>query len=317
MSAATNSYVGRIGGTGHMFTGQLASNDASGPDGVLAVNAPGLHALYAGNGDSTLHAFSLPSNAAIATIPTGPASANRVDELAFNPVTKQVLASNNAATPSPFVSLIDTATNTVVKKIVFDGTNGTPNATNGVEQPAYNPVTKTYFASIPQINGSGPGGVAELDAAGNMMHVFDFSTFNGGSISACSPTGLVAGSSGELLVGCGTASQSIILNPTANGGAGSIKTFTQVSGEDQVAYDPTSNLFFLAASNNPGGPILGIIDGATDTFLQGFIHRAGRPFRRGRSDLGRGDRPVRRVAREHHLRIGLRRRIHRDLDQRA
>ncbi|MDQ2801293.1 MAG: hypothetical protein M3Y41_00885, partial [Pseudomonadota bacterium] len=110
--------------------------------------------------------------------------------------------------------------------------------------------------------------VAELDAAGNVTHVFDLSTFNGGSITACSPTGLVAGNNGELLVGCGVASQSIILNPLANGGAGSIKTFTQVSGEDQVAYDPVTNLYYLAASNNPGGAILGIINGATDTFLQ-------------------------------------------------
>jgi len=31
---------------------------------------------------------------------------------------------------------------------------------------------------------------------------------------------------------------------------------------------PSRNLYFLAARNNPGGPVLGIIDGATDTFLQ-------------------------------------------------
>ena len=75
----------------------------------------------------------------------------------------------------------------------------------------------------------------------------------------------------QLLVGCsaGTGSSTLIFDPTANGGAGSVVAqFPQVTGSDEVAFDPTNSLFFLAARDNPSGPVLGIIDGATDTFLQ-------------------------------------------------
>lgn len=49
---------------------------------------------------------------------------------------------------------------------------------------------------------------------------------------------------------------------------GAVKLFPQASGIDQVAYDPTNNLFFVAAGSNPGGGILGIIDASSGTFLQ-------------------------------------------------
>jgi hypothetical protein len=35
-----------------------------------------------------------------------------------------------------------------------------------------------------------------------------------------------------------------------------------------VWFDPTTQRYFLAARLNPGGPVLGIIDGLTETFLQ-------------------------------------------------
>jgi len=70
------------------------------------------------------------------------------------------------------------------------------------------------------------------------------------------------------MVGCGVASQSILLDPNANGGNGSTKSFPQVSGEDMVWFDSTTDRFFLAARLNPGGPVLGIIDGLTESFLE-------------------------------------------------
>lgn len=266
-SSATNSYVGRIGGSGQLFSGQQASNATSGPDGVVVINLPGQHQVWAGNGDSTLKGFNLPAGTQIANIPTGLASDNRVDEMAFDPNTKRIMAANNAA-PVPFVTLVDTTSNTIVNKIAFDGTNGTPDATaGGIEQPAYNPVTNSFFVSVPQIGNSGPGGVAELDTAGNILHVYDFSTFAG--ITACAPAGLVADTNnGHLLVGCSATTGSIILDPTANGGNGSVKVIPQATGSDQVAFDPSNNLYFLAARSNPGGPVLGIIDAANEFWLE-------------------------------------------------
>jgi WD40 repeat protein len=270
-SSASNTFVGRIGGSGQLpplFSGQQASNATSGPDGVVVVNLPGQHQVWAGNGDSTLKGFNIPSNTLFATIPTGTPSQNRVDEMAFDPNTKVLVAANNAA-PVPFITLVNTTTNAIIKQVPFDGTNSTPNAiAGGIEQPAFNPVTKTFFVSVPQIgnSSSNPGGVTEFDAQGNILHTYDFSTFAG--VTACSPAGLVAATNGHLLVGCSATTGSIILDPTANGGNGSVKVIPQVTGSDEVAFDPTTNLFFLAARSNPGGPVLGIIDALTDTWLQ-------------------------------------------------
>src|SRR5437868_6753193 len=106
-SALTDLFVGRIGGNDNTFTGQTASTSTSGPDGIVVV--PGQQ-VWAGNGNSTLLGFSLPSGAPLfPPIATGPASANRVDELAYDPNSHQVLAANNAAA-TPFLTYVNATT---------------------------------------------------------------------------------------------------------------------------------------------------------------------------------------------------------------
>jgi hypothetical protein len=192
--------------------------------------------------------------------------------MAFDPRDHLLLVANNAAAP-PFATLVDTQSKAIVTKITFNGANAdghnAPNATNGIEQSVWDPSHGgRFFISIPELNGGGPGGVAVLDISGNVTHVYDFGSASLGGFAACSPAGLALGANGNLMVGCGVASQSILLNPNANGGTGSTKAFPQVSGEDMVWFDPTSDRYFLAARLNPGGPVLGIIDGLTETFLE-------------------------------------------------
>jgi WD40 repeat protein len=268
-SALTDTFVGRIGGSGMVFSGQQGSNATSGPDGVLAIDIAGQHQVWAGNGDSTLKAFNLPSGTQLYNIATGPASDDRVDEMAFDPVTKTIMAANNAASPFPFATLVNTTNGNVIKKITFDGTGGTPAATGGLEQSVYDPVTGNFFVSVPQIGGSGPGGVAEVNpTTGAIIHIYDFATMSGGSVTECSPSGLAVGTGGELLAGCSGSTGSIILKPTANGGNGALVVIPQVTGSDQVTFDPANNLFFLAADTDPTGPVLGIINGLTDAWVE-------------------------------------------------
>ena len=280
-SAQTNSFVGRVGS----FVGiqpqpvnpATVNNDISGPDGVVVANFGGAKQLWAGDGPSLLKGFDLtvPGSPPLGGTPinTGAVPATRVDEMAFDPRDHLLLVANNAADP-PFATLVDTQTRAIVTKITFNGANAdghnAPNATNGIEQAVWDPSHGgRFFISIPQLNGGGPGGVAMIDPlTGNVTKLYDFATLSGGAVTACSPAGLALGTGGKLMVGCGVASQSILLDPNANGGNGSIKTFPQVSGEDMVWFDPTTNRYFLAARLNPGGPVLGIIDGLTETFLQ-------------------------------------------------
>ncbi len=269
-SAKTNSFITRISG----FQGQLPSNDVSGPNGVLVVNQPGLHQLWVGDGNSTLAGFTIGGTSDAPTytpipgtpIATGTLTDFRVDLMGYDPNTKHILVVNNAASP-PFVTLIDVTTNAIIAKTVFDGTGTTPSAPGGISQPAYNAVTGSFFVAIPQIGTSAtdPGGVSEINAAtGAVLRTISLASLG---ITTCSPSGLAVGPGGRLLVGCGNPSQSLILDPT-NGGAQIVASITQTSGSSEVWYDPSSQNYFLASLNNPGGPVLGIIDASTNTFLE-------------------------------------------------
>ena len=201
------------------------------------------------------------------TIATGSASTvRRADSITAIPQDNRLVVANNAA-DVPFVSLINTATNQVVQRIPFDGTNGTPDAiTGGIESITYNASNNRAYVAVPQIGTNGPGGVSEIDpATGTVTQTFDLAQFN---IASCAPTGLAHGVGSQILIGC-DAGQTLILDPTANGGRGAIvANIPQVFGADQVAYNPTTQQYFIAARNFTGGPQLGIIDAATDSFVE-------------------------------------------------
>jgi hypothetical protein len=267
-SAASNSFIGRIDGTGlNAFVGTVPSPD-TGPNGVLVVNQPGQHVVYGGDGDSTVKAFNVLTGLPLpgSPIATGLPTQGRADEMAFDPASNLLLVANDHGTPAPFVSIINMLTNTVVKLINFDGTLGSPNATNGIEQPVWNPTTGLFYISIPRIGASpDPGGIAVVDpVAGTVTKVYDLATFG---IAACNPTGLALGVGNQLMIGC-SSGPSILFDPTANGGNGAvIKTFAQATGIDELAFDPTLGLFFLASSANG----VSVIDGLGDAFLQQLI----------------------------------------------
>lgn len=276
-STVTNTQVGQIG-IGD-FQGVRSSSDISGPNGVQGVDVGGTPTLFVGDGNSSVPVFTLSNSGTMGSFtdristnlsPGTPATNKRADEMAYDQKDHILAVANDAASPAPYLSLIDTTNDTVVHQIAFDGTHGTPNATQGLEQTVYDPHTGLFYSSVPQIgtNASDPGGIAVTNpTTGAVTKVFDFASFGVGS---CNPAGLVQGVGNQLLVGCSnTNSSSLIFDPTANGGAGAVVAqISQVSGSDQVAFDPTNKLFFLAARDNATGPVLGIIDGATDTWLQ-------------------------------------------------
>ena len=274
-SAKTDRYVGRIGGKGHLFTGQKATNQLSGPNGLVIVDAGPRRLLFAGNADSTVMGFEIGGpgeNRQVATIATGRAEENRVDEIAFDPAAQTMLAGNNGA-PVHFATLLDMhegpAFGSVRAKIVFDGSNNAGVSGHGIEAATYNAKTGSFFLAIQHLaaGDADPGGLVEIDpASGRILRVLDFSTAAFGRLAACAPSGVSTAESGQMLVGCAVASQSFVVEP-AEGGR-TVATFPQVSGVDQIDYDPVRRRWFLAARLNPGGPVLGVVDAATNTFLQ-------------------------------------------------
>lgn len=65
-----------------------------------------------------------------------------------------------------------------------------------------------------------------------------------------------------MLIACSdpTAGHSVVLDPT---GTGSIALVNGISGGDETAYNATTNTYFEAARYQTGGPVVGVIDGAT------------------------------------------------------
>jgi hypothetical protein len=138
----------------------------------------------------------------------------------------------------------------------------------GMEQPAWNPKTGTFFVSIPTINGTDPGGVAEISTAGQVLRTINFATLSGGAISSCAPTGLAVGGSGNLMVGCANVgAAAILLNP--NGAGSIVKTFAGLGGTDELWYDPTTNAFYVTGNN--GTNTTRFFDKVTDDPLGGTI----------------------------------------------
>ncbi len=259
-SGASLSFVGRATG----FTGQAATTSRSGADGVLTVTVGGKTTLYAGDGNSTLKVFDVTNPVApilLQTISTG--GSFRVDEMAYSPLTHQVLVANNADAPA-FGTLFATTNGTTPVSIAHTSIT-VPGAANadGLEQPVWNPNTGTFFISVPQIGGVGAGGVAEILTNGTVGRVYNFTSMG---IADCAPTGLALGASGNLMVGCGDAgTQTVLLNPT---GAGSIvTTFAQISGSDEIWYDPALGYYFVTGVSG-GGRVFDVISDATLALLQ-------------------------------------------------
>ena len=248
-----------------------ANNSISGPDGVLTVTSVTstgtLTTLYAGDGNSTLKVFQFtnPANpgGVAAVISTG--GTTRVDEMAFSPLTGQVLAANNAETPA-FGNLFSTTggghlpvtlTTTPGVGIQVPANQGGI-AAGGMEQPAWNPLTTggpSFWVSIPQLGIGGatdPGGISQISPNGTVLQTKAFANLPPGSISSggCSPTGLAVAGNGNMLVGCGNAAtQAVLLDKDGNFiksvGLGSL------GGTDQLWYDPKTDKFYV--TGGPGG----------------------------------------------------------------
>jgi len=263
IDTATNTFQ-FIAGQG-LFTGAVlnpngtANNDKSGPDGVMTANR---REIWAGDGDSTLKFLSLANGALLGQISTGGQA--RVDEMCFDPVHNIGFVANNADDP-PFVTAVSARTHSIIGKIVFDGTNGTPHATNGIEQCQFNPRDSMIYLTVPEIDGPGnnsaPGGVARIDPLTSRVVATAVIP-----ISSCSgPQGLAIGPAlgghGQMLLGCNGAVANAAPNrPTAVIDDGSqpgggkfgdvVYTLAFQAGNDEVTFNSGDNHYYLARSGN-------------------------------------------------------------------
>jgi hypothetical protein len=288
---------GQIGGPAVGFQGDTGNTATSGPDGVTAF----FPCIFAGDGNSRVVSFNanVSFTTVVSSLSTG--GAFRADEMAFDPKDRLLLAVNNAETV-PFATLINVSTSCVLsapKTIFFNTANGV-NATNGAEQPVWDPGTQRFYISIPEINGPGTGagpngGVARITTSGTIEKVYP--------INFMQPAGLTLGPNEDLLVGsnsvfdtAGKKCTAVVPSPNPSGtAAGAPATCTGVGfpqvaicnvtpgrdctgnalvsvpgvgGGDEVFFNSGDGNYYVTAGNDPVGPVFGVVESVVNTLNQ-------------------------------------------------
>jgi len=265
----------------------------AGPNGVTTSG----HCLFVTDAPSRVVSFDTSSfpPTQVSSVKTDPSSPNRADELAVDPTDSLILAINNADTP-PFGTFIKFAPSTCAltpplspgaDRITF--VLPPVDATNGAEQPLWDPVTQKFYVSIPQI---GPlllsGGVVRIDPTTKMID----RTF---PVFFCQPAGITKGPKNDALLGCNTvfdtagaewdandANTAAPLQLILNLQTGRVDQVAGVGGSDEVWFNPGDGNYYTGSSRTPLGAttagggtvlassaaILGVIDAKDQELLQ-------------------------------------------------
>ncbi len=93
----------------------------------------------------------------------------------------------------------------------------------------------------------------------------------------CMPTSIVQGPGNNFLVGCGD-HDGEAFPPNLfiiDGSSGAIiSEITNVGGVDETWYNPGDNRYYVAARDMPNGPVMGVIDAKTNTWLENVATNA-------------------------------------------
>ena len=258
----TDKFIERVAGfIGVTMKNGKPNNDTSGPDGVLIAGKE----IWAGDGDSTVKVIDLATLKITATLSTG--GKTRLDEMAFDPKNEIFIGVNNAEEP-PFVTLISTKPDhKIIGKIVFD------KATDGAEQPQYNPADGMFYMSIPELGKDAKkGAVAVIDpAAAKLVKMIP--------VDNCHPAGLAFGPGDNFVLGCGADGKDMpAVTTIMNSKTGAVVAVIEgVGAADMVDYNARNGQYYTASRNNPGGPVLGVIDAKTNKLVQTIKLAGGNP----------------------------------------
>jgi hypothetical protein len=287
---------GQIGGPGVGFVGDTGTAATSGPNGV-ATGAPTLpNCIFATDTPGRVVSFN--SNVSFTTVVSSVSTGatRRADELAFDPRDSLLLVISPNETPpiGTLIGVSSTCALTVRTRIIFTG--GVP-ATNGVEQPVWEPRTQRFYVSIPEVSGPGGGGptgaVAQININGVAERTF--------LVNFCGPTGLAVGPNGDLLVQCGTVfdtsgnacttvvpapsppgtpaahpatctgiafPQVAICNPGRGCTGNSLVSVPGVGGGDEVWFNSGDGNYYVTAGNDPVGPVFGVVASVSNVLTQ-------------------------------------------------
>jgi hypothetical protein len=224
-----------------------ANNGKSGPDGLNAVG----NLLFVGDVNS-VKVVNPATNSVVKTIVVGN-TGFRADEGCFDPDDHVFMISSPDA-DLPFMTAINTDTQTVIAQVNWVDTNGQP--AGGNEACVYDPTTHSFLVNN-DATVANPRGELEVIpasditalAVGSTVNVFDLAGVKRFPLGTCDPTGLDLGPGTDAIVECrqgnkGEALTTLIVNRTN----GAIVANIPFGGGDQVAFDARTNKYYVAAS---------------------------------------------------------------------
>jgi DNA-binding beta-propeller fold protein YncE len=262
--AKANKFIGRVAGfVGAVMKadGSCCNNAKSGPNGVLIVGDE----AWAGDGDSTIKVIDLKTMKIADTISTG--GKLRANEMTYDPRDEIFIIGNQNDEP-PFTTMVSTKPG---HKII--GKVSTPDATDGNEQPTYNPADGLVYQSLPELKkDEKKGGVAVMDPrTAKLVKTL--------AVDTCSPAGLAFGPNDNFVLGCqvdGNKMPAIVMIMNAKTGK-VVANVPDIGGADMVDYNKKNNQYYIAARNLKGGPVLGVIDAGTNKLVQKIAITGGNP----------------------------------------
>ncbi len=272
-----NAFTGEpVGATPPVFTGVGKDVNNSGPDGAIIAGTQ----IWATDYPSTVRVFdlaqSLTSPPEIGVIDTGGVS--RTDSIDYDPANGVIIAANSDTSPDvPFLTLIDSKTLKIVKRVNFDGSNGAPDASlDGIGGVLYDKAIDKFLATATSLGQDDTkGAVAVLNTTtGAVERVIP-------GIDGCQPSTLAAGPGNNVIIGCDPGfpvSDPVAFAPRTyivDAAKGTIvANITQVGGADFVAYNAGDNRyytgsrdFFTSPIQTAASPVLGIIDAASNKWI--------------------------------------------------
>jgi hypothetical protein len=267
----------------HLPTCAGANNDMSGPDGIDIVGQN----LYIGD-VNTLWILDKTTGAVVKKIPI-PSTPTflRADEGCFD-ADDNLYGISTPGADHPFMTFVDTTTQTVVATLVMDDSTGANSA--GLEACVYDSATKKFFVNNDGSTANPRGEMDGIPAAAIVAAKpgpakLTFATLAGTSIyplGACDPTGVHLGPGNDIGSMCrqGNVGDTLtfeILDKTN----GHVLANLNIGGGDQITYDTGTNRWFLADSRwtangkscgagsatCPLTPVIGIVDGPSRTIV--------------------------------------------------
>jgi hypothetical protein len=239
------------------FVGVTGTSATSGPNGLAAA---GGGMIYVGDGNSTVKVLNPTTGVVVATIPTGGKS--RADEMGYDPDDGLILVGNDDDSP-PFLSFINTATNTIVGKIQY------ATGTTGLEATIWDPSHHVFLQAVPSTKANKGGQIDVIDPIAKKVT-------KSYPVTNCTPQGLALGPADHLMVGCNAPGTVFVLNAATGA---TLAQINQVGGADETWYDPKTDKFYLAANSNTvtgaagaagGGlaPVFAVVDASTMFWVQ-------------------------------------------------